>query len=152
MSNQIRTTAHVDLEAMIKPLQNICNECDYNGTDDCKPAACMAGFALRSLQFAKQKGILDIPGAVQHIPQSDMKHYFAENIIPALGETCRQCKECQDNHSPDCVIALARTCLENTILEENIHYPGSVFMYLAALRKQDQDIAQMLAAELQRKK
>ncbi|TYO97955.1 hypothetical protein [Desulfallas thermosapovorans] len=146
----IRTSDLVDIDAMISPLQKICADCDLYQTDQCRPAACMVGFALRSLQFAKQKGILDIPGALNHIPGTDLKHYFVENIIPALAETCRQCRECQDNHSPDCVIALTRTCLENTILEENIPYPGSIFMYLTLLKKQDPDVAKMLAGELQK--
>lgn len=151
MTVTIRSSDIVSLEAMITPLQKICNECDLYNTTECKPAACIVGFALRSLQFARQKGILDIPGAAKHIPRSDMKHYFVGNIIPALAETCRQCRECRDNHSPNCVIALTRTCLENAILPENIAYPGSIFMYLAALKKQDQEIVKLLADELKQK-
>lgn len=151
MTVTIRPSDIVNLDAMITPLQKICTDCDLYHTAECKPAACIVGFALRSLQFAKQKGILDIPGAAKHIPKSDMKHYFVGNIIPALGETCRQCRECRDNHSPDCVIALTRTCLENAILPENIPYPGSIFMYLAALKKQDQEIAAMLADSLKQR-
>ncbi len=152
MTINIRSSALVDMESMIKPLQTICTDCDLYQSSECKPAACMIGFALRTLEFAKQKGILDIPGAMNHIPKSDMKHYFVENIIPALAETCLQCKECRDNHSPDCVIALARTCLERTILENNIDYPGNVFMYLAKVKEQDRNIASMLAEELQARK
>jgi hypothetical protein len=138
----------INLHSMISLLQKICLECDYYQSDGCKPSACMVGFALRSLQFTNQKGILDIPGAVKHIPRNDLKHYFVENIIPSLAETCRQCRECRDNHSPDCVIALTRSCLENTVPEENIPYPGSVFLYLTMIKKQNPDIAQLLAKEL----
>ncbi|AGK99796.1 hypothetical protein [Desulfoscipio gibsoniae] len=152
MTGTLRSSALVDLDAMILPLRKICIECDHFQSGDCKPAACMVGFALRSLQFARQKGILDIPGARKHITQSDMKHYFVENIVPALAQTCLQCRECRDNHSSDCVISLARTCLENTILEKNIEYPGNVFMYLAMVKEQDPEIARMLAKEMQRKK
>ena len=151
MDVNIRSSDIVNLEAMMILLQKICSECDLYQTQECKPATCIVGFALRSLQFARQKGILDIPGAARHIPRSDMKHYFVGNIIPALGETCRQCRECRDNHSPDCVIALTRTCLENAILPENISYPGSIFMYLAALKQQDPEVAKMLADELSQK-
>lgn len=152
MTGTIRSSAMVDLDAMLKPLQNICIECDHFHSGDCKPATCMIGFASRSLKFALQKGILDIPGASGHIPRSDMKHYFVENIIPALAETCLQCRECRDSHSPDCVISVTRFCLENTILEKNIEYPGSLFMYLAMVKEQDPEIAQILAGEIKRKK
>ncbi|WP_313885418.1 hypothetical protein [Desulfallas sp. Bu1-1] len=151
VGSTIRTSDQVDLGAMITPLQKICAECDRYQTGECKPPACLVGFALRSLQFAKKKGIMDIPGAASHIPHTDLKHYFVENIVPALAETCRQCRECRDNHSPDCVIALARTCLENAVLEKNIPYPGSVFMYLAMVKKQNPAVAELLAKELQNK-
>ncbi len=152
MTDSIRSSALVDLEAMIKPLQRICMECDHFESGDCKPATCIIGFASRSLKFSLQKGILDIPGSGGHIPQSDMKPYFVDNIVPALAETCLQCRECRDNHNPDCVISLTRTCLENTILEKNIEYPGNVFMYLAMVKEQDSGIAKMLAEEMQKRK
>lgn len=148
MSDTIRVLEQVNLNKMIDLLQKICLECDHYQTDSCKPSTCMVGFSLRSLHFANKKGILDIPGAVKHIPGSDLKYYFAENIIPVLAETCRQCRECRDNHSPDCVIALTRSCLESTVLEENIPYPGSVFLYLTMVKKQNPRISVMLAEEL----
>jgi len=150
MSNKVRASEYVDLTAMITPLQKICAECDRNNTGECKPAACTLGFALRSLQFAHKKGILDIPGAANHIPKTDLKTYYVDTIVPALVETCRQCRECRDNHSPDCVISLTRTCLESVLLEDAIDYPGSVFLYLALIKKQDQELAEKVASELKK--
>lgn len=152
MSATIRSSSLIDLEAMIKLLQKICSACDLFQSHECKPATCMVGFAARSLKFARQKGIFDIPGAMRHIPQSDMKHYFVEDIVPALAETNLQCRECRDNHSQDCVIALARTCLENTVLEKNIEFPGHMFMYLAMVKEQNQELAKLLAEEIQKRK
>jgi hypothetical protein len=110
------------------------------------------GFARRVLRYAAPKGLLDVPGASGLIPRGDFKHYYAEALVPALAETCRQCKECRDNHSPDCVVALVRSSVEYTVLSDNIAYPGSVFMYLAGIKEQNPELAGLLAGELSKKK
>jgi len=141
----------VDLEKMAVPLENICSYCDYKGTPGCKEPECLVGFARRVLRYAVQKGLLDIPGASSLIPKGDFKHYYPEALVPALTETCRQCKECRDNHNPDCVVALVRSSVEFTVLSDIIPYPGSVFMYLARIKDQNSELAAFLAGELSKK-
>lgn len=143
--------AGIDLKKMVEPLENICSGCDYQGTPDCVEPKCLIGFARRVLRYAIDKGLLDVPGASALIPRGDFKHYYPEAITPALAETCRQCKECRDNHNPDCVVALVRSSVEYTVLSEEIPYPGSVFMYLAKVKENNQEVAAALAEELRRK-
>ncbi|HHW45220.1 MAG TPA: hypothetical protein GXX25_15710 [Desulfotomaculum sp.] len=145
----IRSAGEVDLAAMDASLEKICQRCDYVESG-CRPDNCLVGFARKVLKFARQKNVLDIPGAVKLIPQHDFKPYEQEVVAAGLAETCRQCRECRDNHSPDCVIALVRTCLENAILTENIDYPGSVFLYLARIKEQNPELAATLARELKK--
>ncbi|MFZ5633156.1 MAG: hypothetical protein ACOY40_09950 [Bacillota bacterium] len=143
--------AGIELEKMTVPLEKICSHCDYQNTPDCKESACLVGFARKVLAYAIQKGLLDIPGAHSLIPSGDFKPYYPETVAPALAETCHQCKECRDNHNPDCVVALVRSSTENTVLSENINYPGSVFMYLAMVKEQHPELAALLAEELKKK-
>lgn len=140
----------VDLTRLSAQMDKICKECDYNNTDDCKPATCLIGFANKVLAFAGHKGILDIPGASKLIPTSDFKHYYPETIAPAIAESCRQCRECRDNHSNDCVISLVRSAMELALLRSTISYPGSVFMYLAQVKAQNAEISEQIATALKK--
>lgn len=141
----------VDLDKIVGPLEKICSQCDYYDTPDCKESACLVGYARKVAAYARQKGLLDIPGAHSLIPKGDFKPYYPEAVAPVLVETCRQCKECRDNHNPDCVVALVRSSMENTVLSENIKYPGSVFMYLAMVKEQHPELAALLAEGLKKK-
>lgn len=150
MMEQIRKTDEINPAVLQAMLQKICQGCDLLNSPDCKESSCLVGFSKKVLNFASQKGMLDIPGAAGLIPASDFKPYYPETVAPVLAETCRQCKECRDNHSPDCVVALVRTAIEHTVLPEAIPYPGSVFMYLAAIKAQDGNLAALLAGALKR--
>lgn len=146
----MRSGAEISPAGLLGPLEKICFACDLHDSPDCKESACLVGFSKKVLRFALQKGVLDIPGAGGLIPGNDFKPYYPENIAPALAETCRQCKECRDNHSPDCVVALVRTAMEHTVLPESIPYPGSVFMYLALIKSHNPKLAALLAEALKK--
>ncbi len=150
MVTQVRKTDEINVSALLTPLENICKSCDLLNTDGCKESGCLVGFSKKVLRFAIQKSVLDIPGAAGLIPSSDFKPYYSDNVAPVLAETCRQCKECRDNHSPDCVVALVRTAMELTVLPEAVAYPGSVFIYLAGIKSRDPQLAAKLADELQK--
>jgi len=145
----IRKAVDVNLGALAEALEKkICAACDYLDTAECRPEKCMVSFARKVLAFALPKGLLDVPGASQLIPTTDFKVYAVEDVAAGLAETLRQCRECRDNHSPDCVISLTRACLENALIGQRIDYPGSVFLYLARLREQDPRLAELVAREL----
>jgi hypothetical protein len=135
----------VDLGAMLTKLEVYCNECDDKNTGNCKESACLVGFGKKVLRFGMQKGVLDIPGAHKLIPKNDFKPYYADSVAGALAETCKQCRECRENHSVDCVISLVRNALESSILQEQLEYPGSVFMYIAQVKQQNPELAEALA-------
>ncbi|MEG6615488.1 hypothetical protein V6C27_03485 [Peptococcaceae bacterium 1198_IL3148] len=135
----------VDLAAMLSKLDAYCNECDDKSNGNCKESTCLVGFGKKVLRFAIQKGVLDIPGAHKLIPKNDFKPYYTDAVAEALAETCKQCRECRENHSDDCVISLVRNALESSVLQEQLEYPGSVFMYLAQIKQQNPELAVALA-------
>nr|WP_204618563.1 hypothetical protein [Desulforadius tongensis] len=141
----------VDLGVILSCLEKFCNECDDKDTANCKEANCLVGFGKKTLRFAIQKGVLDIPGAHNLIPKNDFKPYYPESVAAALAETCNQCRECRDNHSADCVISLVRNALESAVLQEEIDYPGSVFMYMAKIKEQNPELSNALAKALRAK-
>lgn len=132
-----------------KLLGDICAKCDQD-PQNCNKATCLAGFALRVLKFAAGKNSQVIPGASEHIPLSDFKPYYADDAMPVIAETCLLCRECRENHTDDCIIALARHCLELALWGEQLSYPGSVFQYMAMLKERDPESAVALAAALRK--
>jgi len=144
----IRSLNEIDLQSIYKHLEKLCANCDKIKSPACKESACLIGFSKRALRFSMEKGVLDIPGANKLIPTRDLKTYYPETVAPGLAETCRQCRQCQDNHSPNCVIALTRTCLEYTTLSQEIDYPGSVFQYLIKVKEQNKTLSELIAAAI----
>ncbi|WP_003541784.1 hypothetical protein [Desulfotomaculum nigrificans] len=140
----------VNLQQLAKLLSDFCQDCDELASGQCKEATCLIGFAKKVIKFADQKGVLDIPGASKLIPTKDFKPYYQDAVAKAIAESCKQCKECRDNHSPDCVISLVRTALEHAVLQEQIDYPGSVFMYLAKVKQQNSEISEQIASHLRK--
>lgn len=141
-------TSDVNLKNLSSLLNDFCRDCDLNASCQCKEATCLIGFSKKVIRFAEQKGVLDISGASNLIPKNDFKPYYQEQVSKAIAESCKQCKECRDNHSPDCVISLTRTALESTVLQEQIDYPGSVFMYLAKVKQQNNELSSQIAIHL----
>lgn len=131
----------IDFSQIEKDLEACCQECDLNASDSCEGSKCLVGFAKKIVKFSKVNGSLSIAGGNTLIPSTDFKIYNTQPIAKNLADTCKQCKNCRENHSDDCVIALIRKSLENTMLKENIDYPGSVLMYLMQVSKQNSELA-----------
>ncbi|MTI86020.1 MAG: hypothetical protein FH756_19510 [Firmicutes bacterium] len=142
-------SAYFNLNALEKLLNDICRKCDQDA-QKCNKATCLAGFALWAVKFVEKKNNPVIPGASGYIPMSDFKPYYADDTMPAVAETCLRCKECRDNHTDDCIIALVRHCLELALWGEQLSYPGSVFQYMALLKERDMEGAAALAVDLRR--
>ena len=142
-------TGDFNFAALDEQLDKICLTCDRH-SPGCREAQCLIGFARKVLDFAAAKKVFDIPDAGRLLPGRDFKPYYPEQVAAAIAETCRQCRQCLENHSPDCVIALVRSALECALLQENIDYPGSVFLYLVRVKEQHPELAALLARELQK--
>lgn len=144
-----KTAVSIDYDKLLGELEKCCESCDLYGSDRCIESGCLVGFAKKSVKYGKIKNSLSIPGAENLIPGEDFKVYDKEGVSGAIAETCRQCRQCWDNHTEDCIIALVRKCLELTTLEDNIVYPGSVVAYIMELKKRDQNLADMVHKKLQ---
>ncbi|SHK31132.1 hypothetical protein [Tepidibacter formicigenes] len=131
-------------------LNNICEDCTYYKTEECNNKKCLIGYAKRLLEFSKSKGVMQIEGASKLIPNNDLKYYDEDLVCSGIANTCKHCKNCQENHNEDCIIAVLRKCLENTVITKNIPYKGSVFMYLMDLNKENKDIAQIVNMKLKK--
>lgn len=125
-------------------LKQICSECDYYNTDGCTKEKCSIGFSQEVIKVAEDSSVQSIEGGYKLIPCGDMKYYRQELIADSIAEVCKLCSECRENHNESCVISLCRHSLENTVLKENMVYPGSVLMYIVGVSKQNPEFAEML--------
>lgn len=132
-------------------LANICHECSYFGTDKCNNRKCSIGFSKSLVDYAKNNSTATINDGYKLIPKEDFKYYNEELIADSLGEICKLCKECRENHSEQCIISLCRRSLEGTILHEDTVYPGNILMYIIEVSKQNQNFAEMIKRAYERK-
>ncbi|NOW60383.1 hypothetical protein DFH83_002363 [Clostridium saccharobutylicum] len=103
-------------------------------------------FKICSREY-KNKAIKSIEDGENLIPKDDLKYYEDKIIARGIANICKLCKECNTNHSENCVIALTRRSLEYTQLKDKIDYPGNILMYLMNVSKQNIELAQSIKNE-----
>lgn len=133
-------------ENVERSLEQICDDCSYANTENCSSRKCNIGFAKEVINHAKTASVQALPDGDKLIPKHDVKYYKEEMVADGIANICKLCKECRANHSEQCIISLSRRSLENTILKENVHYPGNILMYIMEVSKQSEDFANMISA------
>ncbi|MGS0764587.1 hypothetical protein [Syntrophomonas curvata] len=132
-------------------LKDICSACPLEGSSECVKSKCLTGFSTIVVEFYRSKGKLNIPGAEGLIPRDDFKVYDRDLIASSIGETCKLCRQCRDNHSDDCVISLVRNSMETAFWGDAIPYPGNILQYLQMVREKDSELADYIMASYRRK-
>ncbi|KNF07636.1 hypothetical protein CLPU_14c00540 [Gottschalkia purinilytica] len=128
-------------------LKEICNECCHKGTEKCSYRECNIGFADYVVQNIKNKSVYFIADGESLIPKSDFKYYDEKAIASGIANICRLCKECNEKHNEDCIIALTRRTLEYTQLKNKIAYPGNVILYLMNVSKERPEFSELIKQE-----
>ncbi|GFP76972.1 hypothetical protein [Clostridium fungisolvens] len=133
-----------------RSVKEICNDCCHKGTDKCNYRMCNIGFVEYVAKKSKDNSTYAIPDGENLIPKNDFKYYDEKVIASSIANTCRLCKNCNENHNESCVISLIRRSLEYTKLENKVVYPGNVIMYLAGVSKQKPEFAELIKEEYMR--
>lgn len=128
-------------------INKICEECTFYGTSQCITLKCNIGFALNAIKAAKINGQQAIKDGSKLIPQNDIKVYDENLIAKSIASVCMLCKECKKGHSENCIVSLSRRSLENTLLTEDVIYPGSVLMYIVNVAKQNPILSDKIKTE-----
>ena len=128
-------------------IQEICSDCCHKGTEKCNSRMCNIGFAKYVVENIKDNSIKSIEDGENLIPKNDTKYYDEKIIARGISSICKLCKECNENHNENCVIALIRRSLEYTQLKDKISYPGNMLMYLMNVSKQKAEFAKLIKQE-----
>lgn len=138
------------LNSLEKATREICEECPYKGTEKCSWRTCNIGFVQYVAKNIKNNSTNVIEDGENLIPKSDFKYYDEKVIARGIANTCRLCKECNENHNENCVIALIRRSLEWTQLRYRIEYPGNVLTYLMNVSNEKPQFAKLIKEEYTR--
>ena len=128
-------------------VKEICNECFHKGSEKCNYRKCNIGFADYVVKNIKNNITYSIDDGENLIPKDDFKYYDEKVIASAIANICKLCKECNENHNENCVIALTRRTLEYTQLKDKIEYPGNIIFYLMNVSKQKPELAELIKQE-----
>jgi len=130
----------INLSTLKYDILNHCENCiDFN---KCIESKCLVGYALMCIDYSEKTGKTQISGGHKMIPDQDSKSYAVDFVADGLAQTCLECKNCMDNHTNDCVIAISRHCLEKSRIKKTIFYKGNVITYLFDLANVDKDLAE----------
>ncbi|MHC1685116.1 MAG: hypothetical protein AB6733_19640 [Clostridiaceae bacterium] len=128
-------------------VNEICNHCSHSGTEKCNYRKCNIGFAKYVSNNIKDDAKKSIDDGESLIPKDDFKYYDEKVIAKGIASICRLCKECNENHTENCVVALLRRTLEYTQLKDKIEYPGNILLYLMNVAKQKPELAELIKHE-----
>lgn len=135
------------LNNLEKNLNEACEECNNYGTEKCKSRKCSIGFAQYIVQYTKESSLPVLQGGEKLIPKDDMRYYEMRNIANGVANICKLCKECNENHSEECIISLIRRSLENTQITDQVSYPGNILGYLMNVSKENPKFADLIKEE-----
>lgn len=128
-------------------VKEYCDECSHKGSEKCNYRKCNIRFVEYVAKNIKKNSTYAIEDGENLIPKDDFKYYDEKIIAKGIANICRLCKECNENHSENCVIALMRRSLEYTQLKDKIEYPGNIILYLMNIAKQKSEFAELIKEE-----
>lgn len=131
--------------AMIEnDLQNCCKSEEQCG--QCRGKQCIIGFAKQCIQDFKREPKKEVPGGLSQVPTMDARLFDEVELEVATAHILKECKECKEDHTDDCIINVLRHCYEVGLFGDVQPFEGSVFPYLMQLQKSFPQKADQIAA------
>ncbi len=111
----------------------------------CRGAACNIGFAKHCISDFKREPKKEIPGGPGGIPTTDFRVFDEVELETAIAHILKECKDCKEDHTEDCIINVIRNCYEVSLLGDAHPYEGSALQYLMYLKDNFPDQAAYIA-------
>ena len=111
----------------------------------CQGKSCTIGFAKHCIQNYKAEPKKEVPGGTEEIPFTDFKVFDEEDLETAIAHILKECKDCKEDHTEDCIINVIRNCYEVGLLGDIHPYEGTALQYLMFLQENCPDKAQQIA-------
>lgn len=120
-------------ELIAEDIENCCRgeqECTA-----CQGGLCNIGFAKQCIKAYQREPKKEVPGGPEGIPTTDFKVFDEAELETAIAHILKECKECKEDHTEDCIINVIRNCYEVSLLGDTHPYEGTALQYLMYLRE-----------------
>lgn len=121
----------LNAELVWDDLQNCCRTESTCG--QCQNESCTIGFAKKCIKDYMKEPKKAVPHGKEHIPTTDFKVFDEIELETAIAHILKECKDCKEDHTEDCIINVIRNCYEVGLLGDIHPYEGSAFQYLMYL-------------------
>lgn len=126
-------------------LKNCCRNESVCG--QCQKEQCIIGYAKECIKNYQQEPKKEVPGGTEHIPTTDFKVFDEIELETAIAHILKECKDCKEDHTEDCIINVIRNCYEVGLLGDRQPYEGSALQYLMYLSTNFPDKSIRIAAD-----
>ena len=100
----------------------------------CQGASCTIGYARQCILNYQAAPKKEVPGGTEHIPTMDFKIFDEPSLETAIAHILKECKDCKEDHTENCIINVIRNCYEVGLLGDVHPYEGSALQYLMYLK------------------
>lgn len=122
----------LNAELIWKDLEDCCRGEALCGK--CQNAACTVGFAKECIENYTKAPRKEVPDGTDRIPTMDFKVFDEAKLGKAIAHILKECKDCREDHTENCIINVIRNCYEVSMLGDVQNYEGSSLQYLMFLK------------------
>lgn len=112
----------------------------------CQGKSCTIGYAKDCIRNYKAEPKKEVPGGTEDIPLTDFKVFDEEELETAIAHILKECKQCKEDHTEDCIINVVRNCYEVGLLGDIHPYEGTALQYFMFLEENCPDKAKQIAS------
>ncbi len=133
----------LDAQLIWNDLEDCCLQ--ETNCGQCKKEACIIGFAKKCVSDYMKEPKKEVAGGSDNIPITDFKVFDEPELEAAIAHILKECKDCKEDHTEDCIINIIRNCYEVGLFGDIHPYKGSVFQYLMYLNSEFPDKSARIA-------
>ena len=110
----------------------------------CQGDKCTIGYARQCVHNYKVEPKKEVPEGMEHIPTMDFKMFDEPELETAIAHILKECKDCKEDHTENCIINVIRSCYEVGLFGDirpaifnvlKIQFPGKIRTYRGTLHK-----------------
>lgn len=122
----------LNAELVGNDLENCCRNESICG--QCQKGNCIIGYGKQCIGNYKREPQKEVLNGMGNIPTTDFKLFDEIELETAIAHILKECKDCKEDHTEDCIINVIRSCYEVGLLGDVQPYEGSALQYLMYLK------------------
>lgn len=123
----------LDADLVWSDLENCC--LDGISCSQCQGKSCTIGYAKQCIKNYQKEPKKEVPEGTAHVPTMDLKPFDELELETAIAHILKECKDCKEDHTENCIINVIRNCYEVDLFGDTHVYEGSALQYLMYLKE-----------------